>query len=334
MKNILVVLFWCVITSAAAQDSLSFHNGNHVYGEIKILNKGVIKIETPYSDSDFTIEWDKVKEIHTSTPFFVTLSNGDRVRGTLRSSDSTHVTIIGTDQGDLQRPLLDIVVLRSGDDKFWDRMSASLSLGYSITKAQNAQQFSLRSTVGYIGKRWAADANYNSVISSQDDVETVQRKDGGVNYSYFLPKDWYIPISVTFLSNTEQLLRLRILAKPGIGKYLIHSNNLYWGVSLGANYNTETYFDDTPDRKTWESFFGSELNLFNIGDLSLLTRVVGYPSLTESGRFRTDFSLDSKYDLPLDFYIQVGFTLNFDNHPVEGAGKTDYVCQTTFGWTW
>jgi hypothetical protein len=335
MRKLVAIPLLCVsIATAFAQDSLTFRNGNQVYGEIKTLDKGVLKIETPYSKDDFTIEWDEVKEIRTSTRFFVTLTTGDRLQGLIRSTDSAHVVIVGTEQGDVQQRLQDIVKLKGGNNNIKDRITASVSLGYSITKAQNARQFSVRGSVGYIDKKWSSDVTYNSVMAKQDDVEDVQRKDGGLNYSYFLPKDWYIPVSLTFLSNTEQLLKFRLLAKAGIGNYLVRNNNLYWGVSIGANYNTETYYDDTPARKTWESFFGTELNLFNMGDLSLLTRIVGYPSITEAGRFRTDFSLDTKYDLPLDFYIKLGVTVNYDNRPVEGASDTDYVCQTTFGWTW
>ena len=83
-----------------------------------------------------------------------------------------------------------------------------------------------------------------------------------------------------------------------------------------------------------EGFFGTELNLYDIGDLSLVTKVIAYPSFTESGRWRTDFNFDAKYDLPLDFYIKAGLTLNYDNRPVEGASETDYVFQTGFGWEW
>ena len=70
------------------------------------------------------------------------------------------------------------------------------------------------------------------------------------------------------------------------------------------------------------------------GILSLLTQIVAYPSFTESGRWRSDFSLDAKYDLPLDFYVKLGYTLNFDNRPAEGSVKTDYVFHTGFGWEW
>ena len=335
MKTLAMFLLTIALasTQAEAQDSLTFHNGNSVYGEIKSMDRGVLTIETPYSKNDFTIEWVKVREIITTTNFLVTLANGDRFTGALRSVDSARVMLKGAD-GQAQHGLSDIVTMKTASEGFIDRVTASVSIGYSITKAQHAQQFSIRSGIGYTDRRWSSDISYNSVLASQDDVEDVERKDGGLNYNYFLPKDWYIPVSLSFLSNTEQLLKFRLLTKAGIGKYLRHTNRLYWGVSLGANYNTETFIDETPGRNSWESFFGTELNLFDIGDLSLLTRAAGYPSLTESGRFRADFSLDTKYDLPLDFYISLGVTVNYDNLPVEGASNTDYVCQTTIGWKW
>ena len=74
--------------------------------------------------------------------------------------------------------------------------------------------------------------------------------------------------------------------------------------------------------------------MFNTGDLSLLTNIVAYPSFTESGRWRTDFKFDAKYDLPLDFYIKMGLTVNYDNQPAPGSPETDYIFHTGFGWEW
>jgi hypothetical protein len=72
--------------------------------------------------------------------------------------------------------------------------------------------------------------------------------------------------------------------------------------------------------------------MFDVGDLNLFTGFTVYPSITEQGRVRADFKVDLKYDLPYDFFITLGFTNNFDNKPIEGASKNDYVFQTTFGW--
>ncbi|RRO24499.1 DUF481 domain-containing protein [Flavobacteriaceae bacterium 14752] len=65
----------------------------------------------------------------------------------------------------------------------------------------------------------------------------------------------------------------------------------------------------------------------------MLSRAVVYPSLTESGRWRTDFNLDVNYDLPLDFFINFGLSLNYDSQPAQGGDETDYIFQTTVGWS-
>lgn len=334
-KVFLLTLFFVLLTvSVFSQDSLVLKNNDFIAGEIKGMDRGVLTIETDYSKNDFTVEWSGVKQIFTKTQFLITLTDGDRITGTLASVDSANVTIQSNDGQTHQHLLNDLVVLKSISDKFWDRIHAAISVGYSLTRAQTLRQLSMRSNVGYLTERWSADVSYNTFESSQDETVDIRRKDGGANFNYFLPRDWYIPISTTFLSNTEQKIDLRLLGKAGIGKYLIHKNQAYWGVSAGANVNYEDFTDETVARTSWEAFIGTELNIFDMGDLTLLTRAVAYPSLTESGRFRADFTFDMKYDLPYDFYIQLGYTLNYDNRPVEGAPEGDYVFQTTFGWSW
>lgn len=320
-------------TSVFGQDSLIFKKGNHIYGEIKGMDRGVLTIETDYSKNDFTINWVDIKEIYTKTQFLITLTDGNRIVGRI-DTDSVQARIHSENGQTYQFPLNSIVTLKTVTDKFWDQVHASLSVGYSLTKAQTLQQFTIRSNVSYVTEHWSGDASFNNLVSTQDDTERVQRKDGGVNFNYFLPRDWYIPISVSFLSNTEQKIDLRLLGKAGIGKYVIHRNDAYWGFSVGANANYEDFDDEMGGTTSYEGFFGTELNLFDIGDLSLLTRAVGYPSLTDSGRMRADFQFDAKYDLPLEFFIQLGVTVNYDNRPTEGAPETDYIFQTTFGWSW
>ena len=100
------------------------------------------------------------------------------------------------------------------------------------------------------------------------------------------------------------------------------------------NVNNEDYTTNENDRNSLEGFFGSELNMYDVGDLNLLARAVVYPSFTESGRWRIDLGTDVKYDLPYDFYVRFGFNLNYDNRPVEGAGETDYTFQFGVGWEW
>ena len=330
----IVCSFFIYDTVQAETDSLIMKNGDVIIGEFKDMDRGVLGIETDYSDSDFKIEWEGIKEIYSTTKFLVTATDGSRYNGTINSSGDGKVTIDDEDVGNIASNLADIVVLKSVNDGFLSRLYASVDVGFSFTKANNFKQVTVRSKVGYLADRWSADVNYNTLNSTQNETEPIKRTDGGFAFRQYLQHDWYIPADLTFLSNTEQKIDLRTNAKIGIGKYVIHTNNSYWGFAGGASYVNEEYSEGNDDKNSLEGYLASELNLYDIGDFSLLTKVVAYAGITEAGRWRSDFVFDTKYDLPMDFYIKLGFTLNYDNQPVEGAPEADYVFSTGFGWSW
>lgn len=316
----------------AQSDSIVFKNGNTIVGEIKQMEKGVMIVKTDYSDSDFKIEWDGVSELYSNTSFLITLEEGERYTGKIYTDSPEHMIIVLDEGLNIAADHMNIVYLKELHGDFWSKLSASIDLGYSFSKAKNLNQLSIRSKLGYLSKRWYLGASYDQTASTQDDVDPINRVDGTLTYRYFIKNDWYATANMTFLTNTEQKIELRTTGKPGLGKYIIHTNSSYWGFQGGLSFNNEKFSSDDPDKKSLEAFLGSELNLFNMGDISLLTNGTVYPSLTEARRVRFDFQFDFKYDLPLDFYIRLGYTLNYDNQPVEGAAPVDYVIQTTFGW--
>jgi len=57
-------------------------------GEVKSMNRGVIVIETDYSDSDFKIEWEKVSEIYSRQEYIISLDNGERMTTTIQTDPS------------------------------------------------------------------------------------------------------------------------------------------------------------------------------------------------------------------------------------------------------
>ncbi|PZX48514.1 DUF481 domain-containing protein [Algoriphagus chordae] len=351
---LLVVVFAAYSNSIAQNtDSLLLKNKNLIVGEIKSMDKGVLTIETDYSDSDFKVTWDEIIQIASTKKFLITLSNGKRYNGTLNSVDTLKAEIDTYDPESFIRnisikkkketteqpeggkeiiELSQIVYLNALDEGFWSRLSASIDFGWSLTRANNLRQLNLRSGLGYLADRWKITSSVNSLRSTQDEVDDVKRTDASAAFNYFLPKDWFLLYNFTYLSNTEQLIKSRVGNQIGLGKYIIHTNKTYFGFQAGVNLNSESYYDDTPSGNSGEAMLGAELNLYDIGDLNLLTSVMAYPSLTEKNRFRTDFKLDLKYDFFSDFYLKVGTTMNYDNQPVAGATKLDYVLQTTVGW--
>ncbi len=335
-RLLLIVLLNVLISEIDAQnDSLVLNNGNLIKGELKGMRQDVATFKTDYSDSDFKIKWSEIKTLNTTTEFLVTLKNGNRYNGALKSNADGDIAI-STVSGEVLTTtnLNAIVLLVVVKSDFWSKLDASVSVGYNFIKSDNQSQFSLRSALSYNAKRWSLSSNYNQIRTSRDEVFSVRRMDAGLVYKYYMKKNWFTLSEVSLFRNTEQNIDLRTLAKLGMGKYILRSNKMYWAVQSGVSYNNESFMVSGSDgnNNSGEGFLGTELNIYNIGDLTLLTRVVAYPSFTEKGRFRVDSRFDLKYDLPLNFYINFGITLNHDNQPVQTTNKTDYVLQSTIGW--
>ena len=345
------LLFFIPCLSYAQQDTLRLNNGDLIVGDLKSMDRGVLTIEPTYSDVDFKITWEDITEMKAMQRYLITLSDGRRINGTFKSAGEDKVFIDNEDGEDLTVNQGDIVNINNVDSGFLSRLSANIDFGLSLTKANNQRQLNGNLRLSYLEDRWSAELYYNTLITTQDDVSDIQRNDAGIGYRYFLPKDWNIGADLDFLSNTEQSLDLRTTGKLGIGYFVKRTNSLYWNVTGGTAFTAETFSsvfnpDDgttttAPDRKSMEGFLGTEVNLYDIGDLNLLTTLIVYPTIisdesVESGRVRTDFRFDAKYDDVFieDFYVRAGFTLNYDNRPVEAGREVDYIFTTGFGWEW
>jgi hypothetical protein len=230
-------------------------------------------------------------------------------------------------------PIEDVVYVKPVENSFLSRLDASISFGYNFTKSNNLAQLTARSSFAYTANYFTLSGSYNSVRSNQDNVDKFQRMDADIGMKYFMKKDRFVSILSEFLSNDEQKLALRVTIKSGLGRYFVHTNHLYFGGGGGIAWNNERFQDSSEGTRNSAEAFGSlEVNLFDLKDFSLLSNLTIYPSLTEKKRIRSDFKLDLKYDLPLDFFIKLGTTFNYDNKPIDDASQLDYVIQTTFGW--
>ncbi|MEJ2113938.1 MAG: hypothetical protein P8X62_09710, partial [Flavobacteriaceae bacterium] len=83
----LILLIIACTASHAQIDTLHLDTNNVIVGEVKSMNRGVLTIETNYSDSDFTIEWLKIKKIYTQSVFLTSLTDGSRIIGSLKSNE-------------------------------------------------------------------------------------------------------------------------------------------------------------------------------------------------------------------------------------------------------
>ncbi len=316
-----------------SNDSIQLTNGDILVGEIKKMDKSVLVLKTKYSDSDFKIKWHKVKKIKSNRYFVIAMENGDRFNSSINSSEKMDGKVL-LDSGvnAFEEDLINVIYLEPIGKNFLSRLVIDVDFGITLTKANNLKQLTSNISGSYLDNRWKAFGYYKTVISRQDGIADVNRMDGEITTIYFLKNDWFVQLSGVYLSNDEQKLKLRSTYKAGAGYYFIHNNRMFLGTGVGLAMTNENYIDDTPSKNSSELYLTVGFNKYDIGDLSLLTSAVLYPSITESGRFRADFNFDMKYDLPLDFYIKLSLTYNYDNQPIEGASDNDYVFTTSFGW--
>lgn len=340
MKALLRIQLFLITTSiffstplSASPDSLRFDNGNVISGEVKSLLKGVLEIDADYNDSNIKVTWLEVSEIFTTSEFEIT-SNGSIYFGRLQSTGKDSVRIVKGDSLVLTCLKKDIVFMSQVKDRFSDRFNALIEVGLNIARAQTYRQFSTRSAIGYRAPRWATQASYNSLLTEQAETDPIRRNEGEANIR-FLPWDkWYIMTSISMLSNTQQRIDLRVNSQIAMGRYLLSSNKAYWGVRIGANSNLERFEGEGQSNNSWEGLLGTEINIYDVSDFDLLLNFNGYSGLSDLSRYRADASLDVKYDLPFDFFVRLGTSINYDNKPAENATPLDYVIRTGLGWEW
>jgi hypothetical protein len=319
--------------SAAQNDTLVSTNGDVIIGELTSMNKGVLKFDTDYADSDFSIKWEKVQSLRTQREFVVATAQGNQYEGRFYMANPQEAIVFKGNDTLIKTTSEDIVFIKGVESEFIDRVSAAVSFGYNFTKSNNSRQFSLRSNLGYEANKWSVNASYNGIASQRDDAETVRRTDASLSYRYFLNQGWFVMNEANLLSNTEQNIELRIISQSGMGKYLIRSNRMRWSLVAGLSYNNESFTDAAiTSQNSLEGLVSTAFNSFDLGDLSLSSKIDFYPSITESGRVRVDGTTDIQYNLPLNLFIKLGITANYDNNAVVRNSALDYVFISSFGW--
>ncbi len=324
--------FFTVSAASNPPDSLILSNGDVILGEIESLDKSILSFSTDYSDDDFTIKWEEVQEIYSNRYFIIVLDQGDRLQGKISTSSPRKAVFILKDSLRLEKDFEHIVYIDK-INKSGGRWEASIDVGYTYTKISNIQQFSLSSSLAYYSQKWLTNFNSNIISSKQKNTNPYLRIDGKINFLRFLGQGWLTLTSIDILKNEKQNLNLRTTTKLGIGNFIKRNNKMYFATAAGLAWNNENFItQEHANKNSMEGFLGLELNAYNMGDLDILTAATTYPSFTEKGRWRTDYKLSVKYDLPFDFYVKLSYTLNFDNQPTGVSEKLDYVLETSFGW--
>lgn len=334
-RYLCVALLFVSAMLHAQNDTIQLKNSDVIVGKIKSLSSGVLTFETAYSDSDFKIVFNEINDFVIQRKCIVILTHGRRYFGNLRTTPNRtpkSVSISLDDGSIVYFKKEEVIALQEIENKFWKQFNGAIDLGYNFAKANRNSQFTIAGQFEFKSKKWLVEGDFDVLNSTQDDADKIRRTDAKFEVSRLFSKTWYLLSDLSYLRNTEQEIESRLSPSIGIGKLLVSTNKLYLGITIGMAYNIENFVDTSLDKTSSEAVFSTNFKMFDFSDFELKTGIKFYSGLSESGRFRTDYDLTFKYNLPLDLYVKMGFTLNYDNQPAVEGADYDYVFSSGIGW--
>lgn len=335
LKNLLpifcLILFLVSTAFAQREDVVIMQNGDHITGEIKRLEVGILVFKTDDMET-ISIKWDKVESIQTNNIYEIELQDGRVYFGSIRPGDIEGSLLVKgvTAENRLFMPFI-VKIIRI-KESFWDILDGYIRLGASFTKASKVGQLSFGFKGNYRTKIFLAELTANSVNTTTNKEQTSRKQDITFSYRRFLESKWFWGALLSAEENTQLGIQLRTTIGGGIGRYFLQTNINWLNGLAGLTLNREWYRDSTQAVNNVEALLNGEYRLFiyDHPKVGLSTSLNVLPSITNFGRVRSDLNVDLDWEIIIDFYWVLSFYFNFDNKPTSSASQTDYRFETSF----
>lgn len=318
-------------------DVIFLKNGDRLTGEIISLEYGMLSVKTD-SMSTVSIEWPDVVSVDSKQLFILEDLSGGRYYGALTTdaqNKQLNVVEHGGEQS-LQLHFLDVTRISPGEETFWSRMQGSFSVGFDYAKSTDITTLNGAMDLSYRAPdfAWALSASVNT---TKDPTQgTLDRDSVTYGYQWLRPHKRFWTGVTSLERNEETGIEARLTLGGGVGQYFIQTSRseLSGLVGLALTKEWATGVDDS--QQSLEGLIGGTWRIFkfNTPKVSLNASVVVYPSITESGRYRTSSNFTVRREIVSDFYLDLNFYQTYDTDPPdENAEKDDYGITTSLGYS-
>jgi hypothetical protein len=312
-------------------DTIYFQSGDRVTGEVKLLENNYLKLSTNDAGT-MMLEWNKIDSVKILNPMRIVFENGVIYYGKLLPSGKKESCYIWSTVGDPRlTALTEIVYLSPFVDRFVDRLSGSLSSGFSYTKASEVMTVNFNGSVNYIAKKNQLGLSYDGNVTRQDTTDTSQRQNGGVTFQRILPRKWFLISKLNFESNSALDLDLRTSFAAGGGNSLISTNRTNFYIAGGIQGTREVSLGE--GHFNIEGLIGSSYSVFIYDSPEVSFNLFGdvIPSLNDWGRVRVDVDSNLSWEIFDDFYLKWTFFYSFDSRPPSGTAERNDWAVTLLG---
>jgi len=326
-------LAWPVIALAAPKtDVLVLANGDRLTGEVKSLTQGKLSFKTDATGT-IEVEWTYVASLQTTQYLEVELGSGARYLGQVPAGASAGHLRLAADEEDAGRELrLDDVVRIATIDRgnVIERLDGYVTGGYDYSKASDTQHLTL--TAGLSSRTpvrsWTIDGS-GTATRERDGRET-DRYSVDASHRRFLANRRFLQGFGGLEGNDELALDLRAALGGGYGMYFRQTQRDEWYGLVGIGVIREEFTGQAPDESI-EGVLSTGYTLFRFKDpeASLDAQISLLPSLTQSGRVRSQGDVRARFELVEDLFFELSLYGTYDSNPGEQAESNSDIGVTT-----
>ena len=332
--NIIFLLLYTAsfyATANAKNDVIILFNGDHVTGEVKSLESGVLELSTD-SMGTIKIEWQDIARLESDHFYEIRISDGARHLGSIEpTGQSGRVRVVDLN-GEYEFDALRIVQIRPIEKSVLDRLEMYFSAGYSYSRASSIAQSSINTKMSYENEKSLNVLAGRASLTDSDDESTSSSRVDLDRAVWTSRKNIFTSSSANYESNDELGLDHRIGVGAGLGTFFIDTyRNRLIGIA-GLQVITEESTNSGTDQNL-ELYFSGRYRAWRLDtpELDLDFGLTIYPSLTDSGRLRSASDLRLRWELIEDLFFDITAYGTYDNRADSSSG-VDYGVTTGLGW--
>ena len=327
LKLLVLVALLMINTAVEAQktDKVFLKNGDVITGEIKNLKFAKLTVDMT-GPGIIQIKWEEILRLKSTKLFQVTMRRGEVLVEYLDSVfyEKYHAS------------LNDIVEIIQMKDQFLQRLDGNVNLGFNYANSSDIFQLNFGSSITYRKPKVETSLTINSVISSKSTDSLISKKqDISIGHLQSIKNNFYVQSNLGWQQNTQLGLQNRFSLNGVGGKIIFNDNQHRLLTGAGLSFNLEESNQSVVYKKTVEALATIQFKKFHYTTpkISLDALYTIYPNITEWGRIRMDFQLNTRYEIFKDFNMGLSFYDLYDNRPpTTTASKNDFGINFTLGY--
>jgi len=333
---VLVLLAPAAAALAARTDVVVLKNGDRITCDIRQLERGQLRVSTDSMGTVF-IKWEDVQRLHSTAEFIVESIDGSRTVGQLaEASADGRMRVV---QGDREQALdlHDVVWMDPfiRDPLFTERWDGSFSVGLDIARTNRERNLRGAFDLRRRGEDFLVGIDGSAILRSREDRSDSVRASLSGSYRGLLQKRRFWATLGSLERNDELGIDLRTLVGAGYGRFLQQSTRSLWSAAAGLALVREQRAGDEDDENNLEGFLNTRYEYFLLfsPNTTLTAEWTAFPSITDSGRFRSNLDFSLRREVISDLFLDLRLYGSQDNRSADEGASTDYGVFTSLGYS-